>query len=69
MDIPNPRKESKPKSIVCMYGHPDDPEAHGGGIFKFTSLGHQYLIIYRRPARQDSRKSLPTGSQDGRWKH
>src|SRR5664279_1709933 len=33
--------------IVCVGGHPDDPESGcGGTLAKFTSTGHQVTIIY-----------------------
>ena len=33
--------------IVCVGGHPDDPESIcGGTLAKFTSAGHEVTIIY-----------------------
>src|ERR1700712_2388425 len=33
--------------VVCVGGHPDDPESGcGGTLAKFTSAGHEVCIIY-----------------------
>jgi LmbE family N-acetylglucosaminyl deacetylase len=38
---------AKPLSIVCVGGHPDDPESGcGGTLSKFAAAGHQVTIIY-----------------------
>src|SRR5471030_620245 len=35
------------KKIVCVGGHPDDPESGcGGTLAKLANLGHQVVIIY-----------------------
>lgn len=37
----------KKKKIVCVGGHPDDPESGcGGTLAKFAALGHDVTIIY-----------------------
>src|SRR5579871_788179 len=39
--------EAAPKKIVCVGGHPDDPESGcGGTLAKLASLGHEITIIY-----------------------
>lgn len=36
-----------PKKIVCVGGHPDDPETGcGGSLAKLTKAGHEVTIIY-----------------------
>jgi LmbE family N-acetylglucosaminyl deacetylase len=43
----NPAKPSEKKKIVCVGGHPDDPESGcGGTLAKLISLGHDVTIIY-----------------------
>jgi len=40
------QRDSK-KKIVCVGGHPDDPESGcGGTLAKFTNAGHDVTIIY-----------------------
>jgi len=37
----------KKMKIICVGGHPDDPESGcGGTLAKFSSLGHEVTIIY-----------------------
>lgn len=37
----------KPLKVVCVGGHPDDPETGcGGTLAKFANAGHQVTIIY-----------------------
>src|SRR4051794_5020109 len=43
------QKESpaQKKKIVCVGGHPDDPESGcGGTLAKFAAAGHEVTIIY-----------------------
>jgi len=43
----NPAIPSEKKKIVCVGGHPDDPESGcGGTLAKLVSLGHDVTIIY-----------------------
>jgi len=38
---------SQKKKVVCVGGHPDDPESGcGGTLAKFADLGHDVTIIY-----------------------
>jgi LmbE family N-acetylglucosaminyl deacetylase len=38
---------TKPLKIVCVGGHPDDPETGcGGTLAKFANAGHEVTIIY-----------------------
>jgi LmbE family N-acetylglucosaminyl deacetylase len=38
---------SKPMKIICVGGHPDDPESGcGGTLARFAASGHQVTIIY-----------------------
>jgi LmbE family N-acetylglucosaminyl deacetylase len=38
---------AKPLKIVCVGGHPDDPETGcGGTLAKFANAGHEVTIIY-----------------------
>src|SRR5882757_6678862 len=40
-------KQSQKKKIVCVGGHPDDPESGcGGTLARYTALGHTVTIIY-----------------------
>jgi LmbE family N-acetylglucosaminyl deacetylase len=40
-------KSAKKIKIVCVGGHPDDPESGcGGTLAKFTGAGHEVTIIY-----------------------
>ena len=40
--VPSPRKK-----IVCVGGHPDDPESGcGGTLAKLAAVGHEVVIIY-----------------------
>ena len=40
-------KSAKKVKIVCVGGHPDDPESGcGGTLAKFTGAGHEVTIIY-----------------------
>ena len=42
-----PGTEIKPQKIVCVGGHPDDPEtACGGTLAKLTRAGHTVTVIY-----------------------
>src|SRR5215471_11555007 len=41
------RKQDNKKKIVCVGGHPDDPESGcGGTLAKFSNAGHDVTIIY-----------------------
>lgn len=41
------RKPARPLKIVCVGGHPDDPESGcGGTLAKFVAAGHEVTIIY-----------------------
>ncbi|MBW7892120.1 MAG: PIG-L family deacetylase [Chitinophagaceae bacterium] len=43
----NPQRKANPKKIVCVGGHPDDPESGcGGTLAKLTKSGHSVTIIY-----------------------
>jgi len=45
----NAKRSDKPvkKKIVCVGGHPDDPESGcGGTLAKFSNAGHDVTIIY-----------------------
>ncbi len=42
-----PKRNEEKKKIVCVGGHPDDPESGcGGTLAKFVNAGHQVTIIY-----------------------
>ena len=42
-----PGKPIKKMKIVCVGGHPDDPESGcGGSLAKFSAAGHEVTIIY-----------------------
>ncbi|HZY35683.1 MAG TPA: PIG-L deacetylase family protein [Mucilaginibacter sp.] len=42
-----PVKPSDKKKIVCVGGHPDDPESGAGGtLAKLVNAGHEVTIIY-----------------------
>jgi LmbE family N-acetylglucosaminyl deacetylase len=42
-----PSKPSEKKKIVCVGGHPDDPESGcGGTLAKLVNAGHEVTIIY-----------------------
>ncbi len=42
-----PHHQQKDMKVVCVGGHPDDPESGcGGTLAKLTSFGHQVTIIY-----------------------
>jgi LmbE family N-acetylglucosaminyl deacetylase len=39
--------ETKPMKVVCVGGHPDDPESGcGGALAKLAAAGHSVTIIY-----------------------
>ena len=41
------KKEDAPRKIVCVGGHPDDPESGcGGTLAKLRNAGHEVTIIY-----------------------
>jgi len=41
------KQQDVTKKIVCVGGHPDDPESGcGGTLAKFTNAGHEVTIIY-----------------------
>jgi LmbE family N-acetylglucosaminyl deacetylase len=41
------KKPARPLKIVCVGGHPDDPESGcGGTLAKFVAAGHEVTIIY-----------------------
>jgi LmbE family N-acetylglucosaminyl deacetylase len=43
----DPAKPSEKKKIVCVGGHPDDPESGcGGTLAKLVNAGHAVTIIY-----------------------
>src|SRR3569623_1721003 len=42
-----PTQQSPKKKIVCVGGHPDDPESGcGGTLAKLAAAGHEVTIIY-----------------------
>jgi len=42
-----PTQQSTKKKIVCVGGHPDDPESGcGGTLAKLAAIGHEVAIIY-----------------------
>ncbi len=42
-----PRNEEGKKKIVCVGGHPDDPESGcGGTLAKLRTAGHEVTVIY-----------------------
>src|SRR5881392_3151814 len=42
-----PNQPFKKMKIVCIGGHPDDPESGcGGALAKFAASGHEVTIIY-----------------------
>lgn len=42
-----PAQETGKKKIVCVGGHPDDPESGcGGTLAKLAAMGHKVTIIY-----------------------
>ena len=39
--------QARPLNVVCVGGHPDDPESGcGGTLARYTELGHQVTIVY-----------------------
>jgi len=41
------RPDGKKLKVVCLGGHPDDPESGcGGTLARFTAAGHEVTIIY-----------------------
>ena len=41
------RPDGKKLKVVCVGGHPDDPESGcGGTLARFTAAGHDVTIIY-----------------------
>ena len=41
------QQQSEKKKIVCVGGHPDDPESGcGGTLAKFANAGHDVTVIY-----------------------
>jgi len=43
----SPKNVAEKKKIVCVGGHPDDPESGcGGTLAKLVNLGHEVTIIY-----------------------
>ncbi len=41
------KKDAENKKIICVGGHPDDPESGcGGTLAKFSNEGHEVTIIY-----------------------
>ena len=41
------KADEEPKKIVCVGGHPDDPESGcGGTLAKLRNVGHAVTIIY-----------------------
>ena len=55
----------KPLSVVCVGGHPDDPESGcGGTLARYAAAGHRVVIIYlTRGERGISGKSLTEAAQ------
>jgi LmbE family N-acetylglucosaminyl deacetylase len=42
-----PESGASPLSIVCVGGHPDDPESGcGGTLARYAALGHEVTIVY-----------------------
>src|ERR1700722_16482279 len=42
-----PANPSEKKKVVCVGGHPDDPESGcGGTLAKLVAAGHEVTIIY-----------------------
>jgi LmbE family N-acetylglucosaminyl deacetylase len=55
------RRGEKAKKIVCVGGHPDDPESGcGGTLAKLRNAGHQVTIIYLTTGEA----GIPGKSQD-----
>lgn len=41
------QQAARPPKVVCVGGHPDDPESGcGGTLARFSELGHRVTIIY-----------------------
>ena len=47
-DQPDPQKSAKPKlKVIVAGGHPGDPEyGCGGTIARYTSVGHEVVLLY-----------------------
>lgn len=44
---PNSKTQVTPLKIVCVGGHPDDPESGcGGTLAKFSAAGHEVKVLY-----------------------
>jgi LmbE family N-acetylglucosaminyl deacetylase len=45
--LAQPKENSTKKKVVCVGGHPDDPESGcGGTLAKLAAAGHEVTIIY-----------------------
>jgi len=45
--LPQPKENGTKKKIICVGGHPDDPESGcGGTLAKLAAMGHEVTIIY-----------------------
>jgi LmbE family N-acetylglucosaminyl deacetylase len=41
------RSEGRPLNVVCVGGHPDDPESGcGGTLARYADAGHKITVIY-----------------------
>src|ERR1051326_8095630 len=39
--------QPRPLSVICVGGHPDDPESGcGGTLARYAELGHHVTIVY-----------------------
>jgi LmbE family N-acetylglucosaminyl deacetylase len=58
--MPSPSPQQKPLSVVCVGGHPDDPESGcGGTLARYAADRHRVTIIYlTRGERGISGRSL-----------
>src|SRR5689334_7987304 len=60
MTLPGNERREVPLNIVCVGGHPDDPESGcGGSLARYAALGHTVTIVYvTRGERGIPEKSL-----------
>jgi LmbE family N-acetylglucosaminyl deacetylase len=58
--LAEPAAPAKPLSVVCVGGHPDDPESGAAGtLARYADLGHRVSVVYlTRGERGIANKSL-----------
>src|SRR5215813_2108493 len=64
-DLPGSDQPSRKLNVVCVGGHPDDPESGcAGTLARYAELGHRVTVLYLTRGERGIRgKSLDEAAQ------